>query len=110
MTAPIDIPEDIVGNWQERGFSCDRESLAPGEVTDRRIHTFDQLIVLLSGEVTVEIAGETFKPAIGEELLIPAGTIRCINNHTLEPIIWLHGRLRPAGQACRGGEKDGIEG
>lgn len=87
------IPADILANWQQRGLEPERCELDPGERSDRGMHSFDQLVIPIAGILTIEINGDPYTPAVGEELVVPAGTLRIFSNDSLEPVVWLAARM-----------------
>lgn len=79
---PAHVDRDVVARrWSERGFSCSLWVDPPGQVWADYVHDVDELVMLVQGEVEVEVEGETYRPAPGEELLIPARA-----NHTVRNI------------------------
>lgn len=65
---------DAVGaEWRRRGFSCEIWIDPPGQCWEDFVHATDELVMVLSGEVEFEIAGEIVHPEAGVELTIPAG-------------------------------------
>src|SRR5579871_3252454 len=47
----------------------------PGQCWEDFTHATDELVTVLEGEVEFVIEGKVHRPAIGEELLIPAGKV-----------------------------------
>ena len=64
--------ETVARDWASRGFSCDIWVDPPGQVWSDFIHDTDELVMPIEGDVEFEIEGKRFKPAPGEEVLIPA--------------------------------------
>lgn len=55
------------------------------------VHATDELVMILEGNLEIEFGGRLVKPAVGEELLIPAKarhTVRNVGNQTAR---WLYG-------------------
>ena len=81
----------VRSNWQSRGFSCDVWTDPPGQVwTDYR-HPVDEVVMVLEGEVEFDIAGRVIRPAPGEEVLIPSGTLHTVRNLGSTTSRWLYG-------------------
>jgi len=68
-------------DWYGRGFSCDIWIDPPGKIWTDFVHGADELLMLIDGEIELEIDGNILHPKIGDELLIPA----CMN-HTVRNI------------------------
>jgi mannose-6-phosphate isomerase-like protein (cupin superfamily) len=84
----------IQKDWAARGFSCDLWVDAPGQVWAGFVHETDELVMPLEGEEEFEMNGRKLRPGIGEELLIPAGTIHTARNVGLVTARWLYGYKR----------------
>jgi quercetin dioxygenase-like cupin family protein len=54
----------------------------------------DELVVVLEGEMEFEIAGRVYRPAIGEEVLIPAGAVHSARNIGATTARWLYDYMR----------------
>jgi quercetin dioxygenase-like cupin family protein len=78
-------------NWRSRGFSCDVWTDPPGQTWEDYTHAVDELVMVLQGEVEFEINGKVFRPASGEELLIPAGNLHSVRNTGKTTSRWLYG-------------------
>ena len=72
--------EQVAADWARKGFSCDLWIDSPGQRWEDFTHATDELVVVLEGEMEFEVAGQVHHPAIGEELLIPAGAIHSARN------------------------------
>jgi mannose-6-phosphate isomerase-like protein (cupin superfamily) len=84
----------VTTNWLERGFSCDLWTDPPGRCWENFTHAVDELVMVLAGEVEFEIDGRIHHPAVGEELLIPAGTRHSVRNRGRTTARWLYGYRR----------------
>src|SRR2546427_9622560 len=78
--------EKVAKDWKARGFSCDLWVDPPGQVWEDYLHSTDELLMLMEGKLELEMQGKTFRPAIGEEVLIPARTNHSVRSeeHTSE--------------------------
>jgi len=90
MAQPIDLPS-IRSSWRSRGFSCDVWTDPPGQVWEDYTHAVDELVMVLEGDVEFEVGGQILRPAVGEELLIPAGVLHSVRNKGLSTVRWLYG-------------------
>ena len=84
----------IAADWAARGFSCDLWTDPPGQRWEDFRHATDELVLVLEGQVEFEVAGQTHHPQIGEELLIPAGTVHSARNVGSTTARWLYGYKR----------------
>lgn len=84
----------IEQDWQERGFSCDLWVDPPGQEWIDFVHDVDELVTLVAGEIEMELEGKTFRPAVGEEVFIPAHTSHTVRNVGDTPARWLYGYRR----------------
>jgi mannose-6-phosphate isomerase-like protein (cupin superfamily) len=69
--APVEIAK-VEQDWSERGFSCGLWVDPPGQVWKDYVHATDELLMVVEGEMEVEIDGKPFRLAAGQELFIPA--------------------------------------
>jgi quercetin dioxygenase-like cupin family protein len=91
--ASIDM-EQVAADWAKRGFSCDLWTDSPGRRWEDFTHAIDELVIVLEGKMEFEIAGRVCHPAIGEELLIPAGAVHSARNIGATTARWLDGYKR----------------
>jgi len=56
---------------------------------------FDELVIVLEGQMEFETGGEVYRPQVGEELLIPAGATHSARNVGKSTARWLYGYRRP---------------
>src|SRR2546428_10899928 len=72
--------EKVAKEWQARGFSCDLWVDPPGQAWEDYLHATDELLMLMEGKLELEMQGKTIRPAIGEEVLIPANPSHTVPN------------------------------
>ncbi len=80
--------------WNERGFSCDIWTDAPGQIWSDFVHASDELVMLLEGEIEISFSGKTLRPERGVEILIPAGTPHTVRNIGQTTNRWYYGYRR----------------
>lgn len=80
--------------WLSRGFSCGLWVDPPGQVWEDYVHATDELLMVLEGELELGMQGRTFRPAIGEEILIPARVTHSVRNVGGITARWLYGYKR----------------
>jgi quercetin dioxygenase-like cupin family protein len=78
-------------SWGSRGFSCDVWIDPPGQVWEDYTHAVDELVMVLEGNVEFELSGKVLRPAVGEEILIPAGVLHSVRNRGKTTSRWLYG-------------------
>jgi len=84
----------IAAKWAARGFGCDLWTDEPGQRWEDFRHPTDELVTVLEGQVEFEVAGIVHHPQVGQELLIPAGTIHSARNIGTTTARWLYGYKR----------------
>ena len=83
--------EKVAKDWKARGFSCDLWVDPPGQVWEDYLHSTDELLMLMEGKLELEMQGKTLRPAVGEEVLIPAHTSHTVRNTGGTTARWLFG-------------------
>ncbi len=83
--------EQICQQWAGRGFSCDIWSDPAGQVWANFVHSTDELVMLLDGEIELEFSSGVIRVEIGEEILIPAGASHTVRNVGTGRNRWLYG-------------------
>ena len=78
-------------NWYSRGFSCDIWIDPPGKVWANFVHGTDEILMLIDGEIELEMDGEILHPEIGDEILIHAGMNHTVRNIGLVTNHWFYG-------------------
>ena len=82
-------PEQIMKNWESRGYSFGVFKDPPGQVWADFVHRTDELVVLAEGDI--EIEGKSQKPQVGEEVFIPANAIHTVRNIGKTNNVWYFG-------------------
>jgi len=83
--------ESIRNDWRQRGFSCDVWTDPAGQVWSDFVHDSDELLMPLEGDIELQFNGQTLYPAIGEEVLIPAGVCHTVINIGTRTNHWMYG-------------------
>ena len=78
-------------DWYGRGFSCDIWIDPPGKIWADFVHDTDELLMLIDGEIELEMDGNILHPEIGDEILIPAGINHTVRNIGLVTNHWFYG-------------------
>jgi mannose-6-phosphate isomerase-like protein (cupin superfamily) len=81
-------------DWASRGFNCGLWTDPPGQVWEDYTHDVDELLMVLEGELELELQGRTWRPRIGEEVLIPARAHHSVRNIGQVTARWLYGYKR----------------
>lgn len=95
MQSPMDAMKpsaaQIRADWQARGYSCEYWIDPPDQTWTDFVHDVDELVVLLEGEIELSFDGRTIRPAIGEEVLIPARSRHTVRNPGAASNRWCFG-------------------
>ncbi|MGH7231106.1 MAG: cupin domain-containing protein [Nitrospiraceae bacterium] len=83
--------QTIEQNWRSRGFSCGLWVDPPGQEWVDYVHSTDELVMILEGELELEMQGRVLRPKPGEEILIPAGVPHTVRNVGGTTARWLYG-------------------
>ncbi len=89
--------EQVRRDWDRCGFSCDVWVDPPGQRWEDYVHTTDERVMVVEGEVEFEIAGVCHRPPPGVTLLIPAGALHSVRNLGAGQARWLYGYRRRSG-------------
>lgn len=81
----------VESEWRARGFSCGLWVDPPGQVWEDYVHSTDELLMVLEGELELEMQGRTFRPKNGEEVFIPARAAHSVRNVGGTTARWLYG-------------------
>lgn len=87
-------PDVVSKDWAARGFSCDLWVDPPGQRWEDFVHSTDELVVVLEGELEFEINGNVSHPETGQEIFIPAGAVHSVRNIGGSTASWLYGYRR----------------
>ena len=90
MRTSIDI-QKIQKDWTARGFSFAVWNDPEGQRWENYVHDTDELFVVVSGTVELEMNGKKWCPASGQEVLIPARVTHSVRNVGKSPSQWLYG-------------------
>ncbi|HBP87757.1 MAG TPA: cupin domain-containing protein [Nitrospirales bacterium] len=84
----------VAKDWHARGFSCGVWIDHAGREWRDTIPEMDEMFMVMSGELELEIAGERIQPSVGEEIHIPSGSPYTIRNIGGTTARWLYGQKR----------------
>jgi hypothetical protein len=90
---PIDR-SNVAKDWHARGFSCGLWIDHAGREWSCHSRQTDELFMMMSGELELEMEGLSIKPSVGEEIRIPAGVPHTIRNVEGKTARWLYGQRR----------------
>lgn len=95
---------EVEKNWKERGFNCGLWVDPPGQEWRDFVHPMDELLMVIEGELELEMDGKCLLPKVGQEVLIPANTLHTVRNRSRFTARWLYGykgtkRTKPSGSA-----------
>lgn len=86
----LDISQ-VCEEWRGKGFSCAAWNDPAGQEWVDFVHTTDELVMLLEGQIEISFQGEIYQPDIGQEIFIPAGASHTVRNTGTGPNRWLYG-------------------
>jgi mannose-6-phosphate isomerase-like protein (cupin superfamily) len=81
----------IEQDWHSRGFTCGVWVDPPGQEWVDYVHSTDELVMVVEGELGLEMQERTFHLKLGEEVLIPAHTSHTVRNVGGTTAWWLYG-------------------
>ena len=84
----------VRNDWEQRGFSCAVWTDPPGQVWADFVHEVDELVMLIEGEIELSFRGNTMRPKVGEEILIPAHASHTVKNIGGTTNRWYYGYKR----------------
>jgi mannose-6-phosphate isomerase-like protein (cupin superfamily) len=90
MPSALD-PDAIAADWRRRGFGFGVWIDPPGQTWRDFVHPTDELVMLAQGELELTFAGRTLRPAVGEEVIIPAGASHTVRNVGSVANRWFYG-------------------
>jgi mannose-6-phosphate isomerase-like protein (cupin superfamily) len=92
----------IRSDWAGRGFSFEYWIDPPGQTWRDFVHDVDEVLVLVEGEIELRFLGRSVRPAVGEEVLIPAGAKHTVVNSGNTSNRWCFGYKRNSKGATDG--------
>ena len=92
---PIERSE-VAKDWNARGFSCGLWIDHAGREWKDATSDTEELFMVMSGELELDMEDQRLRPAVGEEILIPAGVPHTIRNVGGRTARWLYGRKQSA--------------
>lgn len=83
---------EVAKNWHARGFSCGMWIDHAGREWSYQAQASDELFMMISGKLELEMEGRSLCPGSGEEICIPAGMPYTIRNIGGKTACWLYGQ------------------
>jgi mannose-6-phosphate isomerase-like protein (cupin superfamily) len=87
----------VRADWRARGYGFEYWIDPPGQVWADFVHDRDELLMLLEGEIELAVGDRVLRPAVGEEVLIPAGARHTVRNPGTAPNRWCFGYRQARG-------------
>ena len=88
----VPIGRDVVSHsWRERGYSCDVFVDPPGREWNDFVHSTNELVTIIDGQLMLTIAGEELIIEPGDEVFIPKGVCHSVKNIHHATTRWLYG-------------------
>jgi len=82
---------NVADNWKERGFSCDIYNDVPGQQWLDFVHQTNELVMVLEGQLNIQVAEEAFIANPGDEVFIPSNTNHSLHNIYQGETKWFYG-------------------
>ncbi len=82
---------EVEKDWHARGFTCGLWIDHAARTWCGEINETEELLMVLSGKLELEVEGKRIQPKIGEEVLIPTKTQHTIKNIGGKTARWLYG-------------------
>jgi hypothetical protein len=77
--------------WESRGFSFGIFRDPPGRIWPDFSQSTKEVVTLAEGQIEIEVQGQMYRPAIGEEFFIHAQATHTGRNFGTVPNIWYYG-------------------
>ncbi len=77
--------------WKQLGYSCDLWTDPPGQCWENYVHLMDELVMVIDGQLELEMDGKVLHPIPGEEIYIPANKVHSVRNIGKITAHWLYG-------------------
>lgn len=99
MKTSVVVPErsEVAKNWHARGFTCGLWIDHAGRTWNGTENKAEELLMVLSGKLEIEMQGNRIQPDVGEEVHIPADIQHTIRNIGGKTARWLYGQKRNTG-------------
>ena len=95
MGKPIVDQAKVADQWRGRGYSFGVMTDPPGQVWNDFVHDTDEVMMVVQGEVEIEMGGRTIRCGVGEEILIPAREVHTVRNVGRTGARWIYGYKSP---------------
>ena len=83
--------EEVSRVWAARGYSCDLFIDPPGREWNNFVHSCNELVTVMQGELRLLIGGEEVIAKPGDEVFIPKNLCHSVKNICHTPTHWLYG-------------------
>jgi cupin 2 domain-containing protein len=86
----------VLKAWEARGYSGGVWTDPPGKAWENFVHDVDELMMVVEGEIELELDGETRLLRPGDEAKITARAVHSVRNRGASSARWLYGYARNA--------------
>jgi mannose-6-phosphate isomerase-like protein (cupin superfamily) len=83
-------PEATLEQWEERGYRGGTWIDPPGQTWENFVHDVEELMMVVTGDLELEVAGRKTYPRPGEEVLIAARAVHSVRNKGPGSARWLY--------------------
>lgn len=77
--------------WWDRGFTCNTQQDPAQKSWARHHHDVDEIVTPIQGRIEIQVGDQRCRPAIGREVVVPAGVTHAIHNPTHQTVEYLYG-------------------
>lgn len=94
VESKFEMPVDraaVAADWRARGYSCHGFVDPPGREWNDFVHTVDEVVTVLDGELELLVGDQRLLLAPGDEAFIPRGVRHSVRNIDAGTTRWLFG-------------------
>ncbi len=88
FTVPVDRSK-VARDWKAQGYSCSLFIDPPGRQWNNFVHTCDELVVVVTGQLRMIIGDESWDIKPGDQIFIPKGASHSVHNIFSGQTQWL---------------------
>jgi mannose-6-phosphate isomerase-like protein (cupin superfamily) len=83
-------PELTLEAWEKRGYRGGTWDDPPGRAWENFVHDVDELMMVVSGDLELEVGGKKSYLRPGEEVLIAARAVHSVRNRGTGSARWIY--------------------
>lgn len=90
FAVPVDRAT-VAEDWRKRGYSCDLFVDPPGREWNNFVHSTNELVTVVAGQLEITIEGTRYLAPPGDEIFIPKNARHSVKNVHSATTRWLYG-------------------